>query len=116
MNQQHSDIPAHPRDAAAYWFARIHSGNFTQADQQAFDTWLQADDLNKQEYQAIDKIRQVAGSIPAHELRAMMAEKPESPQQIQKRQKRWRLMVSTAVVVIITVIGLVGLFISWLVK
>lgn len=113
MNRQHSDIPAHSRDAAAYWFTRIHSGNFTRADQEAFDNWLQADDLHRKEYQALDKIWQVADLIPAHELRAMLAEEPESPQQIQKRLKRWRLMISVTAVTIIAVIGFAGLFMPY---
>lgn len=113
MNRKHSDIPAHPRDAAAYWFARVHSGSFTQSDQEAFDSWLQADDLNRKEYQALDKIWQVAGQISAHELRAMLAEEPEPPQQIQKRLKRWRLTISAVAATIIIVIGFAGLFMPY---
>ena len=32
-----------PRDAAAYWFARVRSGRMDAAQQQRFDAWAQAD-------------------------------------------------------------------------
>lgn len=40
-----------PRDAAAYWFARVRSGRMDAAQQQRFDAWRQADPAHEREYQ-----------------------------------------------------------------
>ena len=55
MTATDPDFPTDPRDAAAHWFARVHSGNFTEAERQAFQQWRQADAGHEREYQALDR-------------------------------------------------------------
>lgn len=77
MNQPDPSTPAvssasaDPRDAAAYWFARVHSGDFTEQEKRTFTMWRRADPAHEREYRALDEIWQVAGLIPVDELRAL---------------------------------------------
>lgn len=66
-------IPNDPRDAAAWWFARVHSGNFTTAEQRMFRQWRQADSRHEQEYRALDEVWQATQMIPADELRSLLS-------------------------------------------
>lgn len=86
-------LPNEPRAAAAYWFARVHSGNFTVAEREHFHAWRQADASNAQEYRALDEIWQAANLVPEAELRELL-EAPESPGERQRRvRRRWMVGV-----------------------
>jgi len=80
MTVPRADIPNDPREAAAYWFARVHSGGFSQAERQAFAQWRQAAAVNEQEYRALDRIWQATGLIGRDELQALLdAPGPAAP-------------------------------------
>lgn len=72
MNHNMPDLPNDPREAAAYWFARVHSGSFTPDEAQRFNDWRQADSRHQQEYLALDEIWQASSLIPEDELRALL--------------------------------------------
>lgn len=72
MTRTPQDLPDDPRDAAAYWFARVHSGSFGAAEQAAFAQWRQADERHEQEYRALDFLWQASQRVPDDELRAML--------------------------------------------
>lgn len=65
-----------PRDAAAYWFARAHSGNFTPEEAQALSHWRQESAAHEQEYLALDEIWQVAGLAPEDDMRELLVAAP----------------------------------------
>ena len=44
------DLLRDPRDAAAFWFARVRSGQMDAAQQRQFDAWRQADPAHDLEY------------------------------------------------------------------
>lgn len=66
--------PNDPRDAAAWWFARACSGNFTAAGQQSLDQWRAADPRHEQEWQTLAFLWQTSADLPRAELRLMLAE------------------------------------------
>ncbi|SHI19862.1 FecR family protein [Pollutimonas bauzanensis] len=77
MNDNTPHLPNDPREAAAYWFARVHSGRFTLAEKQQFGQWREADSRHEHEYRAIDEIWQAASLIAEDELRELL-EAPQS--------------------------------------
>ncbi len=72
MNAPVSNPPTATREAAAYWFARAHSGNFTEAERLAFQQWRQAAAGNEREYGALERIWQAADHIPRAELQRLL--------------------------------------------
>ncbi|MCX5465220.1 FecR family protein [Alcaligenes parafaecalis] len=52
-----------PAEAAAQWSARLHSGRFTPADEQALDDWLQADPENEREFMALEQLSSLASTL-----------------------------------------------------
>ena len=52
-----------PAEAAAQWSARLHSGRFTPADEQALDDWLQADPENEREFMAVEQLSSLASTL-----------------------------------------------------
>lgn len=88
MHHQQPKIPNDPRDAAAYWFARAHSGNFTPAEQHAFRQWRQANARHEQEYRALDEMWQATQMIPADELRSLLlAPEATTPSAVMSRRR-----------------------------
>lgn len=73
-----SDVPDHPRDAAQ-WFARMHSGDVTEQDRQAFDAWLAADPEHEQQYQHLRFLWDASLLIPPERLRGMMTQDAPAP-------------------------------------
>lgn len=67
-----SPLPTDPCEAAAYWFARVHSGAFSDAERQAFEQWLKGDARHAAEYHALDDIWQSSLLMDDAELRALM--------------------------------------------
>jgi transmembrane sensor len=63
----------HPRDAAQ-WFARMHSGEATAQDRQAFDAWLSVDPAHGREYQRLRFLWDATLLVPRERLRGMLAQ------------------------------------------
>ncbi|WHQ44591.1 FecR family protein [Alcaligenes faecalis] len=72
MTSESSSLPDNPHDAAAYWFARVHSGDFSVAEEKRFLEWRRADSQNEFEYRALESIWQSSLLIPDEELREML--------------------------------------------
>lgn len=107
MNTQKPNLPNDPPAAAAYWFARVHSGNFTVAERERFQQWRRANPNNEQEYRALDEIWQATSMLPKDELRELL-EAPNSPAE-QGWMTRRRLMIGAASVSTAAIIGAVFL-------
>ncbi|TKR56410.1 FecR family protein [Allopusillimonas ginsengisoli] len=97
MNDNMPDLPDNPREAAAYWFARVHSGTFTLAEKQQFNTWRQVNSRHQQEYRALDEIWQATSLIPEAELRDLLAG-PQAPEDVLHRLSRRQWIAGGAVV------------------
>lgn len=65
------DASHSPRDTAAYWFARVHSGKLSAAERQVFEAWRLASPENERHYREVDQVWQVAALIPREELLAL---------------------------------------------
>lgn len=63
-----------PRDAAAFWYARARSGRMSDADQLAFDAWLQQAPAHAREYALLDEVWRDTLAVPAERLRALARE------------------------------------------
>src|SRR5690606_35164350 len=102
MTTENSNLPNDPREAAAYWFARVHSGSFTVAERERFKQWRRASPGNEQEYRALDEIWQATNLLPEDELRELL-EAPEPPAELRRMVRRRWLMgagsVCTAAVI-----------------
>lgn len=102
MHTEKPKLSNDPRDAAAYWFARVHSGNFTVAERARFKQWRLANPRNEQEYRALDEIWQATSMLPEHELRELL-DAPESPVELRRMaRRRWLIgagSVCTAAIV-----------------
>lgn len=72
MTSESPLLPDNPHDAATYWFARVHSGDFSVAEGERFLEWRQADSQNEFEYRALESIWQSSLLIPDEELREML--------------------------------------------
>ncbi|OWT69081.1 MULTISPECIES: FecR family protein [unclassified Achromobacter] len=70
----HPDSLTDPRDAAAYWFARVRSDDMSASERHRFEAWRRADPANEKEYLRTQGIWNATGRIPADRLRALMAE------------------------------------------
>ena len=64
--------PADPVEAAAWWFAHVHSGRFTPDDQARFDHWRRLDPRHQREWQALDFLWQASARLPREEWSAML--------------------------------------------
>lgn len=67
-----------PQDAA-HWFARMHSGEVTNADRQGFAAWCAADPANERDYRALVAQWHAARVLPEARLRGLLHEPPASP-------------------------------------
>ncbi|MCX5462699.1 FecR family protein [Alcaligenes parafaecalis] len=89
MKTEYLTFPNQPRAAASYWFARIHSGNLTRAEHEAFQHWRQASPNNEKEYQALSEIWQATSMLSNTDLQALMTEphpfKKTSPSDSKRR-------------------------------
>lgn len=65
------DVLEHPRDAAQ-WFSRMHSGETTETDRQAFAAWCSADPAHEREYQKLTAQWDAVLSLPEARLRGLM--------------------------------------------
>ncbi|MGG4605032.1 FecR family protein [Paenalcaligenes sp. Me131] len=102
MHTENTTTPDDIQDAAAYWFARVHSGNFTVAERERFMAWRSANPKHEQEYRALDQIWQATGMLPEDELRALL-EVPESSAQKRVGRRQW--LVGAGAVCAAAVVG-----------
>ncbi|CAB3703881.1 fec operon regulator FecR [Achromobacter kerstersii] len=77
-----------PRDAAAFWYARARSGRMSDADQQAFDSWLREAPAHAREYALLDEVWRDTLAVPADRLRAL-AREPEAAAAPARRLPQW---------------------------
>lgn len=103
MTTKRPNIPNDPRDAAAYWFARVHSGNFSVAERDDFKQWRQADIRHELEYRALDEIWQATSMLPEDDLRELL-EAPEPSAEL-RRQSRRRWLVGAGSVCAAALVG-----------
>lgn len=76
---KHTNAPDNleqPRDAA-HWFARMQSGEATEADRRAFEAWRTADPENDRQYRNLNHFWQATLAVPEQRLRGMMEEAPK---------------------------------------
>lgn len=82
-----------PRDLAASWFARLHSGDATEEDQRLFEQWRNAHPENDQQYRNVQQIWDATLQIPETELREVLARRttPASLPDQTRRRLAWGL-------------------------
>lgn len=68
------DLLRDPRDAAAFWFARVRSGQMDAAQQRQFDAWRQADPAHDLEYRRACGVWNGMALVDPAKLRALAAE------------------------------------------
>lgn len=103
MTTAPSHSPDAVRDAAAYWFARVHSGKFTATERERFEQWRRADSGNEREYRALDEIWQATRLLPEDDLRELL-EAPE-PASARGRNARRQWLIGASAVCGVAVVG-----------
>lgn len=73
------DLLRDPRDAAAFWFARVRSGQMDPAQQRQFDAWRQADPAHDLEYRRACGVWNGMALVDPAKLRALAAEPEPAP-------------------------------------
>lgn len=99
------DTLTDPRDAAAYWFARVHSEQMSQAERQMFDAWLRADPVHELEYRRARGIWNASSQLGADRLRALVQDVPATSRPPTPAPTRRRLMAGLAVACIAAVVA-----------
>ena len=97
------DTLTDPRDAAAYWFARVHSEQMSQAEHQQFHAWLQANPVHDLEYRRARGIWNASSQLGAERLRALVQEPPVTARQ--PAPVRRRLMAGLTLACAAAVVG-----------
>lgn len=95
MKTEYLTPPNQPRAAASYWFARIHSGNLTRAEYEAFQHWRQASPENKKEYQALSEIWQATDMLSKTDLQTLITE-PHPFKRTSPPNSKRRLLLGTS--------------------
>lgn len=96
----------HPRDAAE-WFSRMHSGEATDEDRQAFAAWCSADPAHEREYRKLACMWDAALAVPEQRLRALMRDAPASAAPPRPSRRRAGLGLAAACT-LAAVAGLAG--------
>lgn len=108
MNDNTPDLPSDPCKAAAYWFARVHSGTFTVTEKRQFNQWRLADSRHEREYRAMDEIWQATSLIPEGELRELL-EASRSHRDARPSLSRRQWMMGGAAVFAVAVVAGISL-------
>lgn len=98
-----------PAEAAAQWSARLHSGRFSPADEQALEEWLQADPENEREFMAVEQLSSLASTLDKDLVKLLYGGKvPQRPD-----LRRRKLIRNTgALVAVAGSAGLAGLLLG----
>ncbi|KAG0926308.1 hypothetical protein G6F31_018432 [Rhizopus arrhizus] len=103
------DTLTDPRDAAAFWFARVHSQQMSQAERQQFDAWLRADPAHDLEYRRARGIWNASSQLGEDRLRALLQEAPAAARRPRAVSSRRRVMAGVAVACTAAVVAAVVL-------
>ncbi|MGE8637715.1 MAG: FecR family protein [Achromobacter sp.] len=90
------DTLTDPRDAAAFWFARVHSEQMSQAERRQFDAWLRADPAHELEYRRARGIWNASNQLGEDRLRALLQEAPAAARRPRPVSSRRRVMAGVA--------------------
>jgi len=105
MTSDNSHLPTDARDAAAYWFARVHSGSFTVAEHERLKQWRQAHADNEREYRALDEIWQATTLLPDADLRELLEAPARGSGGGRHTRRRW--LAAAGAVCTVAVVGCV---------
>lgn len=89
------DLLEHPSDAA-HWFSRMHSGETTETDRQAFAAWCSADPAHEREYQKLTAQWDAVLSLPEARLRGLMQATQVAPPPPALSRRRFGLRMVAA--------------------
>lgn len=89
--------------AAARWMARRMSGEMTQADEQAFESWLAEDPEHRAEWRAYDGLDETLDQAAGVAWEAEMADELET-QSRQRRARGWPVRVAAIAAVLVAAI------------
>lgn len=89
------DALEHPRDAA-HWFSRMHSGETSEADQQAFAAWCSADPAHERDYRRLTAQWDAVLSLPETRLRGLMQATQAAPPPPAMSRRRFGLRMVAA--------------------
>ena len=89
------DVLDHPSDAAQ-WFSRMHSGETTETDRQAFAAWCSADPAHEREYQKLTAQWNAVLSLPEARLRGLMQASQFAPTPPAMSRRRFGLRMVAA--------------------
>ena len=78
-----------PRDLAATWFARLHSGDATEEDRRLFEQWRNERPENDQQYRNVQQIWGATLQIPETELREILARRDVAASQPNQTRRRF---------------------------
>lgn len=65
-----------PREAAAYWFTRMHSADLMDAEYTIFEQWFRADPVHRGEYRLLERVWSMAGELTDDDC-ARLTEAPQ---------------------------------------
>ncbi|SAI25673.1 inner membrane sensor for iron transport [Bordetella ansorpii] len=102
------DVPGAPRDAAAWWFARLHSGAMSRQDQRDLTRWRQADPEHEREFQAAQALGNVAASLDRERVRALLGGSIPVRPTVRRRQ-----LLRTGLALACTTAAVAGIGLYW---
>jgi transmembrane sensor len=95
MNQRMPLESLTTEDAAAFWFARVRSGQMTDAESTQFSEWKQ-DSANDHAYKSLQGIWNATSLVPAARLRALAQEPVHQPERVSASRRRTIWALGTA--------------------
>ncbi|NHC60944.1 FecR family protein [Paenalcaligenes suwonensis] len=108
MHTENTNLPDTIPDAAAYWFARVHSGNLTAAERERSIAWRSEHPRHEQEYRALDQIWQATSLLPEDDLRELLEASDTEVSIPNPTRRRW--IVGAGVACSAAVVGGVALY------
>jgi len=97
-----------PRDAAAYWFARLQSGEAGEAERAACETWRRADPAHERQYRRVAQLWDAAAGIPAEQLRRLGHGRTGRPARADRRRFAWGLSVACGAAAVLAAVDPAG--------
>lgn len=90
-----ADVLDLPRDAA-HWFSRMHSGEATESDQEAFAAWCSANPAHEREYRRLASQWDAMQSVSQTRLRGLMDESLAASRPPKMSRRRFGLGMAAA--------------------